>query len=115
MTGTGVPVVVGVGAVDQRVEDPADGVEAVDLMVRAVEVALADSGSDATVAALRRRVAWIGVPEGTWGYLDAGRLVAERLGLSHADTVHTVMADVGVVQQDLLTVAAERIAAGELD
>jgi acetyl-CoA C-acetyltransferase len=41
--------------------------------------------------------------------------VAERLGLAHPDTIHTVMADVGVLQQDLLTVAAERIAAGELD
>ena len=108
------PVVVGVGAVDQLVEDPADGVEAVELMARAVEAALTDAGSSAA-AGLRRRIAWIGVPEGTWGYLDAGRLVAERLGLDHPDTVHTVVADVGVVQQDLLTVAAERIAAGELD
>lgn len=112
---TGTPLVVGVGAVDQRVEDPADGVEAADLMVRAVEVALADAGGSATGAALRDRVTWIGVPEGTWGYLDPGRLVAERLGLPHADTVHTVMADVGVVQQDLLTAAAARIATGELD
>lgn len=115
MTGAAVPVVVGVGAVDQRVDEPADGVEAVDLMVRAVEVALADAGGSRTARALRDRIAWIGVPEGTWGYLDAGRLVAERSGLAHPDTVHTVMADVGVVQQDLLTAAAERIAAGELD
>jgi acetyl-CoA C-acetyltransferase len=110
-----VPVIVGVGAVDQRFEDPADGVEAVDLMVRAVEVALADAGGSATVASLRNRIAWIGVPEGTWGYTDAGRLVAERLGLAHPDQVHTVQADVGVVQQDLLTAAAQRIASGELD
>ena len=56
-----------------------------------------------------------GCPRGRGGTSMPGRLVAERLGLAHADTVHTVMADVGVVQQDLLSAAAERIAAGELD
>ena len=109
------PVVVGVGAADQRHEDPADGVEAVELMAVAAEAALADAGGGAVPTGLRRRIGWIGVPEGTWAYGDAGRLVAERLGLAHADTVPTVMADVGVVQQDLLTVAAQQIAAGELD
>lgn len=109
------PVVVGVGAVDQRHEDPADGVEAVELMALAVEAALADAGSARTAAGLRRRIAWIGVPEGTWGYRDPGRLLASRLGLAPVDAVHTVLADVGVVQQDLLTAAAARIAAGELD
>ena len=115
MNGDGrTPVVVGVGAADQRFDDPADGVEAIELMARAADAALADAGPGAA-AGLRRRIAWIGVPEGTWAYGDPGRLVAERLGLAHAEGVHTVLADVGVVQQDLLTVAAQRIAAGELD
>ncbi len=105
------PVIVGVGAVDQRHEDPTEAVEAIDLMVRAVEAALVDSGG----AGLRRRIRWIGVPDGTWGYLDPGRLLAERLGVAHPDQVHTVLAEVGVVQQDLLTTAAGRIAAGDLD
>lgn len=110
-----VPVVVGVGAADQRHEDPAVGVEAIELMALAVEAALTDAGSAGVAAGLRRRLAWIGVPEGTWGYRDPGRLLASRLGLAHPDAVHTVLADVGVVQQDLLTAASARIAAGELD
>lgn len=109
------PVVVGVGAVDQRHEDPAHGVEAIELMALAVEAALADAGSAWTAAGLRSRIAWIGVPEGTWGYRDPGRLLASRLGVAPADAVRTALADVGVVQQDLLTESAARIAAGELD
>jgi acetyl-CoA C-acetyltransferase len=51
------------------------------------------------------------VPQGMWGYGDPGRLVADRLGAS----ARTVLAELGVLQQTLLTRAAEDIARGRAD
>jgi acetyl-CoA C-acetyltransferase len=52
------------------------------------------------------------VPQGMWRYGDLGRLVAERLG---APGARTVLAELGVLQQTLLTRAAEDVAAGRAD
>src|SRR4029079_11258174 len=100
-------VLVGAGVAQQRDDDPANGVEAVDLMVQAAERAAHDAAS----SALLDRVRWIGVPEGTWSYRDPGALLGERLGLDRAD-IHTVVADVGILQQTLLTRAIEAVARG---
>lgn len=102
------PVIVGVGRADQHVDDPAQLVEALELMVLATRAALADAGAPA----LAEAVQLVSVPEGTWGYRDAGRLVAERLGVPDATTL---VAEIGIVQQDLLTDAWTRIARGDLD
>jgi acetyl-CoA C-acetyltransferase len=100
-------VLVGVGAVDQRVDDPAAGVEALGLMHRATERAADDAGS----RALLDRVDWIGVPEGTWAYRDPAALLADALGRDRAD-VHTVLADVGILQQELITQAIRAVEDG---
>ena len=51
------------------------------------------------------------VPQGMWGYGDLGRLVADRLGAS----ARTVLAELGILQQSLLTRAAEDVAAGRAE
>lgn len=102
------PVLVGAGALTQRCDDPTDGVDAVALMIRAARAAGENSGAPA----LLESVGWIGVPEGTWSYADPGRLVGDAVGASGA---HTVLAAVGVLQQELLTRAAAVIASGDAD
>jgi acetyl-CoA C-acetyltransferase len=95
------PVLAGWGMVTDR-----DGtVEAVDLVEAAVRRAVDAAPS------LGAAVDLVLVPQGMWRYGDPGRLVAERLGASP----RTVLAELGVLQQTLLTRAAEDIAAGRAD
>ncbi len=101
------PVLVGVGAQTQRTDDPADAVEAVELMWAAVEAADRDTGAPG----LAQQAGLVAVPKGIWGYADPGRIIADRLGA----TARTVLADVGVLQQSLLTRAADTIASGAAD
>jgi acetyl-CoA C-acetyltransferase len=92
------PVLAGWGMVTDR-----DGtVEAVDLVEAAVRRAVDAAPS------LGAAVDLVLVPQGMWRYGDLGRRVAERLGASP----RTVLAELGVLQQTLLTRAAEDIAAG---
>jgi len=100
------PVLVGIAAVDQRREDPTDSREAFELMVAALEAAADDAGS----RGLLREASSIRVPRGFWRYSDPGRLVAERIG---ADRARTLLAEIGVRQQTLLSDACRAIAAGE--
>lgn len=99
------PVVVGVAAVTQRGDDPALLSPAIDLMRQVTEDAAMDAGD----SSLLDRIGWIGVPEGTWTYGDPGRLLAERVGLAD---VHTLRADVGVTQQELLARACSAVIDG---
>lgn len=102
------PVLVGAGAVSQREDDPADALEVVDLMQRALEVAAADTGASGILS----RLDAISAPRGFWQYGDPGRLLAERFG---AEQTHTTVSEVGVLQSALLGDAARRIAAGEAE
>src|SRR4051794_20938148 len=80
-------------------------------MQRAVEVASSDAGTREVVA----QVDWIGTPEGTWPYRDPGRLLAARLDAStraRASAITTVVADVGILQQDLLNAACAAVVQG---
>jgi acetyl-CoA C-acetyltransferase len=95
------PVLVGVGTCF-------DDVEAVELMVRATEMAAHDAGSSALLAAVQR----VAVPRGTWSYTDPGRIVAERIGAPDAVT-HLV--DLGIPQQTLINQALRAILDGDLD
>src|SRR3954471_22576887 len=95
------PVLVGVGTCF-------DDVEAVALMVRATGNAAGDGRTTALLAAVQR----IAVPRGTWSYTDPARIVAERIGASHAQT-HLV--DLGIPQQTLINQALRAILDGELD
>src|SRR5438128_1737939 len=68
------PVLVGVGMVEQREEDPADAVETLELMLRAVRAAGDDAGRRG--AALLARAGLVAIPKGQWHYGDPGRLIA---------------------------------------
>ncbi len=99
------PVLVGVCAVQQRCDHPEDGLEPVELMIRALEGAAEDAGS----RALLGLADGVRVPRGFWDYSDPGRLVAERFGASGA---RTQLAELGVLQTTLLGRAAADIASG---
>jgi acetyl-CoA C-acetyltransferase len=93
------PVLVGVGA-------SAASAEPVELMIQALEAAIDDAGARSLLGAVDR----IAVPQGTWGYPDPARLVADRVG---ATAARTHLAEVGVSQQTLVSDALRAIAAGE--
>jgi acetyl-CoA C-acetyltransferase len=102
------PVLVGVGAVTQREEDPARAQEPLALMRDALERASEDCGSRALVA----RADWVRVPRGFWDYGDPGRALAESAGAASA---RSEIAEIGVLQTTLLGDSARAIAAGEAD
>jgi acetyl-CoA C-acetyltransferase len=102
------PVLVGVAAVSQRRDDPADAREPLALMVEALELAAEDAGSRALLARADR----IAATRGFWDYPDPCRHAAERFGASGATTE---VAEIGVLQTTLLGRAAAAIAAGEAD
>jgi len=100
------PVLGGVGVASQRCDDPTQAKEPVALMVDALESAAVDAGAPALLAAADS----IRVPRGLWAYGDPGRLVADRVGAKEA---RTGLAEIGVLQQTILTEACRAIAAGE--
>jgi acetyl-CoA C-acetyltransferase len=102
------PVLVGVGTVTQREDDPARAREPVELMIESLERAAADAGTRALLAAADS----IRAPRGFWDYPDPCRIVAARLGAPRA---RTAVAEVGVLQTTLLGGAARDIAAGRAD
>jgi acetyl-CoA C-acetyltransferase len=95
------PVLVGVGTASADVE-------AVELMVRAVEAAASDSGATGLLASIDR----LTVPQGSWAYPDPGGLVAERVGAAGART-HRV--ELGVPQQSLINEAMTAIGSGQVE
>lgn len=100
------PVLVGVAAVQQKLADYEQALEPVALM----EQALRDAAVDAGAPTLLAKASEILVPKGIWGYSDPGRLLADALGAKNAESV---LAEIGVSQQTLLTRACQRIASGE--
>ena len=98
------PVLVGVGAVRHRPEDgPVPSL--VELMIEAVRRAGDDAGSERVLG----RIGWIGVPKGAWTHPDPGREVAGAFGSPDA---HTVLAEVGVLQQEVIDGACRAVLAG---
>ena len=110
------PVLVGVGTASRPVAGDPGGadVEALDLMVEATVAAFGDAGGQ-VAGGLVSRLGWVAVPTGTWGYSDAGRLIADKVKGAPGGPVRTVRVEVGVSQQTPLRVAWELIAAGEVD
>ena len=100
------PVLVGVAAVQQKMADYQQALEPVALM----EQALRDAAADAACMEILGMADEILVPKSLWGYSDPGRLLAEALG-AHSAT--TLLAEIGILQQSLLTRACQRITAGE--
>ncbi len=103
------PVIVGVGGVTQHATDPTDALDAFEMMAAATEQAGADSGarrscSPASTSCSRRA--------GSGRTATRVAVVAERFGASN---VRSVVAEIGILQQSLLTRAARAIADGEAD
>ena len=107
-SGPRTPVLVGVGVVQQRAEDPREALEPLRLMGNALERAAEDAGSRRLLA----RADSIRIPRGFWDYSDPGRALAERFG---AGAVRTSVAEIGVLQTTLLGAAARDIAEGRAD
>ena len=99
------PVLVGAGTV--TIPRSESALEPIDLMATALEQAAVDAGS----TDLLKRLDVVLVPRGMWRYPDPARLLAERFGASP----RTVMAEVGVLQQSLITRACELVARGDAD
>jgi acetyl-CoA C-acetyltransferase len=109
------PTIVGVATAVGRPGDH-EAPDAVGWMERALVGALDDAagpGGSARVE-LAAEVGWVGVAEGTWRCSDAGAVLAERLGLGAGGPVHTVRADIGILQQRLIAEACGAILRGEV-
>lgn len=99
------PVLVGVAAVQEHLDDHTASAEPTALMASALQAAGEDAGS----AALLRDADLIFAPRGFWDYLDPCREVANRIGARDA---RTCVAELGVLQTTLFARAAEAIADG---
>ncbi len=80
-----IPVIVGVGQVLQRMGDPREAAEPLEMMV----AVLSQAGKDSGVASLLQRAESIYVLRGLWGYGDPGREIARRIGAAPKETVGT--------------------------
>jgi acetyl-CoA C-acetyltransferase len=101
------PVLVGASTVVQRSAVgalPGDG--AVALMAAALGRAIADAGAPGVAAVIDAIV----VPRGAWRHPNPGRVIAATAGCG---APQSIVADIGVLQQSLVTWAATVIAAGE--
>ncbi len=104
------PVIVGVGQLSNRVDQGAEPLEPVDLLVEAARCAEGDAGPTGLLAGLDSiRVVSIL----SWRYADPGRLVAERIGAGAARTTYTTGG--GQTPQVLVHRAAEDVLAGRCD
>ena len=104
------PVLIGVGQLNQRVDQGEPALEPADLIAEAARRAEVDSGASGVVQALEsvRVVALL-----SWRYRDPGAVVAARLGASPADTAVSPMG--GNSPQTLLNQTCLDIQAGRLD
>ena len=102
------PVLVGVGAIQQKLDDPLSAREPIELMIAALQCAADDAGSRELLA----QADSIRVPRGFWDYSDPGRLIAQRFGARRAKTL---LAEIGVLQTTLFGGAVEAIATGQAE
>jgi acetyl-CoA C-acetyltransferase len=79
------PVLVGLHQIVQRVDDPLEGDEPLEMMVQAVEGAAADAGSHALVESADV----VCVIKGRWRYENPAGLVASRIGATRARSAAT--------------------------
>jgi acetyl-CoA C-acetyltransferase len=100
-----IPVLIGVGQISQRCEDPREAAEPLAMMVAALEQA----GEDCGAPKLLRQADAIYVLRGAWRYGDPGREVARRLGAAPAETIGTPYG--GNFSQACVIDAARQIAA----
>ena len=93
----------------QRLEDPREALEPIEMMERALRDAAHDAGAPRLLEALDA----ILVPQGTWKYGNPGALLAERVGAGKVETGIGTLS--GHIVQVLLDWACAEIAAGRHD
>jgi acetyl-CoA C-acetyltransferase len=101
-----VPVLVGSGVVQQRIDEVEYCADAASLMSSAIDNAARDAGSRFLVPAAEAML----ISRGTWPYSDPTPLLLNR----HMP-IRSIVADVGVLQQALLSRACEMISSGEAE
>lgn len=101
------PVLVGVGLIMQREDDPLKAREPLALMIDAALAAGVDAGADEALSGVER----ILVPVGRWRYRNPGKLIGEAIGAENAMPVSALP---GVSQQTLISDACTQIARGEV-
>ena len=104
------PVIIGVGQVQQRVDDPSEAADATVLMANAIRSAARDATS--TGDPIRSADVLAIVHTLSWRYGDPARVVADRLGISPRRVVTTMG---GNSPQSLVNSASQRILRGELN
>lgn len=104
------PVLVGAGQLSQRVDQGAEVLEPVDLMVEALRRAESDSGVG---GALGRADSVRAICQLSWRYGDPAALVGERVGAVPRQTMYTVMG--GNYVQTVVNLTAADIQAGRAD
>ncbi|MGH9048248.1 MAG: acetyl-CoA acetyltransferase [Acidimicrobiia bacterium] len=105
------PVIVGVGQRSQRIDDPTQALEPIDLLAEAARAAGDDAGAPG-LAAAADTVAVVDMV--SWNYPDAGALLARRLGReAPVRTVTTTLG--GNSPQLLVNELAPEVARGEAD
>ncbi len=103
------PVVIGIAQHLQRVEDPRQGEQPVDMMVTAARQCIADCGNSAAI----HQIQSVRVIRGLWRYDNPAAYVAEKLGVAGAETVGTPFG--GNTVQSLVNHTAMEILAGTKD
>jgi acetyl-CoA C-acetyltransferase len=101
------PVLVGVGQVLQRVDDPLEGAEPLEMMIDALGRAAEDCGAPSLLA----KAESVRVIRGVWRYGDPGREIARRLGLGAVETMGSPWG--GNVAQACVSDAAREIQSGQ--
>jgi len=103
------PVLVGVGQVSQRFDDPLKGAEPLEMMIQAVQRA----ADDARAPGLLERADAVRVTRGMWRYADPARAIARRIGAPGAQSGCTPWG--GNVVQSLVNATALEIQSGRRD
>lgn len=103
------PVIIGVGQMLQRVDDPLSALAPAPFIAQAVRAAVTDAGLSSTPAADSVRV----VSFLSWRYRDPARFIASELGITPRETVATTMG--GNSTQSLINATALEIQKGDCD
>ncbi|MCY3624310.1 MAG: acetyl-CoA acetyltransferase [Gammaproteobacteria bacterium] len=103
------PVIIGVGQFLNRIESLEQALEPLEMMMRAVRRAEADSGKGGFLDQTQS----VRVVRGMWSYENPAAAISERIGAPAAQTVGTLIG--GNQNQALLTETAMEILAGKFD
>ena len=103
------PVIVGVGQFLNRIQRLDDAIEPLEMMLRAVRLAEADTGTGGFLDQVRS----VRVVRGMWSYGNPAAVIAERIGAVGAQTMCTLVG--GNQNQALMNATAAEVLAGKFD